>query len=99
MGSPSASPAGDDPTDVRIAKSLAHPLRANTLEVLAHRVATPAELALELGVPLSVVGYHMRMLRRYERIELVRTEPARGALQHFYRAAPAPDLDRKTWES
>jgi hypothetical protein len=37
------------------------------------------------------------MLRDYECIELVRTEPVRGALQHFYRAIAWPDRDDAQW--
>src|ERR1700760_3425072 len=98
MPSPSASSPGDDPTrdttEARIAKALAPPLRARILERLADRVASPGELASELGVPLGVAAYHIRMLRQYECIELVRTEPVRGALQHFYTAAAQPHFNR-----
>src|SRR6478736_4572453 len=73
-------------SEARIAKALAHPLRARILQRLGERVASPGDLAVELGAPLGVVSYHVRMLRDYECVELVRTEPRRGALQHFYRA-------------
>jgi hypothetical protein len=33
------------------------------------------------------------MLRDYDCVEIVRTEPRRGALQHFYRATARPTLD------
>ena len=54
---------------------------------------------MELGVPLGVASYHIRMLRQYECVELVRTEPVRGALQHFYRATTPPHLDREQWQA
>ena len=54
---------------------------------------------MELGAPLGVVSYHVRMLRDYECVELVRTEPRRGALQHFYRATARPQLDERQWRS
>src|SRR2546423_13835240 len=79
--------------EARIAKALAHPLRARILQRLGERVASPGDLALELGAPLGVVSYHVRMLRDYDCVELVRTEPRRGALQHFYRATARPTLD------
>jgi DNA-binding transcriptional ArsR family regulator len=82
-----------------IAKALAHPLRARILQRLAERVASPADLALELGAPLGVVSYHVRMLRDYDCVELVRTEPRRGALQHFYRATARPLLDEDQWRA
>src|ERR1700744_1835335 len=37
------------------------------------------------------------MLRDYDCVELVRTEPRRGALQHFYRATARPNLDEDQW--
>jgi DNA-binding transcriptional ArsR family regulator len=78
---------------------LAHPLRARILQRLGERVASPGDLAVELGAPLGVVSYHVRMLRDYDCVELVRTEPRRGALQHFYRATARPNLDEDQWRT
>src|SRR3954468_19554402 len=86
-------------SEARIAKALAHPLRARILARLGERVASPGDLAVELGAPLGVVSYHVRMLRDYECVELVRTEPRRGALQHFYRATARPTLDEDQWRT
>ena len=72
--------------DQRTIKGLAHPLRVEILAVLNNRVASPKELAKLLGVDLSHVCYHVEVLERYEMIELVREEPRRGAVEHFYRA-------------
>jgi DNA-binding transcriptional ArsR family regulator len=100
------TPSGDARTrppgetaEARIAKALAHPLRARILQRLGERVASPGDLALELGAPLGVVSYHVRMLRDYDCVELVRTEPRRGALQHFYRATARPTLDEDQWRT
>ena len=54
---------------------------------------------MELDAPLGVVSYHVRMLRDYDCVELVRTEPRRGALQHFYRATARPNLDDDQWRT
>src|SRR3954465_4186883 len=86
-------------SEARIAKALAHPLRARILQRLGERVASPGDLAVELGAPLGVVSYHVRMLRDYDCVELVRTEPRRGALQHFYRATARPNLDEGQWRT
>src|SRR3954452_1374868 len=86
-------------SEARIAKALAHPLRARILQRLGERVASPGDLAVELGAPLGVVSYHVRMLRDYDCVELVRTEPRRGALQHFYRATVRPNLDEEQWRT
>src|ERR1700710_863882 len=91
-------PAGET-SEARIAKALAHPLRARILQRLGERVASPGDLAVELGAPLGVVSYHVRMLRDYDCVELVRTEPRRGALQHFYRATARPTLDEDQWKT
>jgi DNA-binding transcriptional ArsR family regulator len=91
-------PVGET-SEARIAKALAHPLRARILQRLGERVASPGDLAIELGAPLGVVSYHVRMLRDYDCVELVRTEPVRGALQHFYRATARPSLDEAQWRT
>jgi DNA-binding transcriptional ArsR family regulator len=99
MPEPMTSTSGAETSEARIAKALAHPLRARILQRLGERVAAPSDLATELGAPLGVVSYHVRMLREYDCIELVRTEPRRGALQHYYRATARPTLDDQQWRS
>ena len=91
-------PAGET-SEARIAKALAHPLRARILQRLGERVASPGDLAVELDAPLGVVSYHVRMLRDYDCVELVRSEPRRGALQHFYKATARPNLDDAQWRT
>jgi len=107
MPTSSSTPSGNtgrtrppgETSEARIAKALAHPLRARILQRLGERVASPGDLAVELGAPLGVVSYHVRMLRDYDCVELVRTEPRRGALQHFYRATARPNLDEDQWRN
>jgi DNA-binding transcriptional ArsR family regulator len=106
MPTTSSTPSGNTRTrppgetsEARIAKALAHPLRARILQRLGERVASPGDLAVELGAPLGVVSYHVRMLRDYHCVQLVRTEPRRGALQHFYKATARPNLDEDQWRT
>lgn len=73
-------------------KALAHPLRERILRALAEGESSPGDLAETMGAPMGVVSYHMRMLRDYGLVELVRTEPRRGALKHFYRALWVPPV-------
>jgi hypothetical protein len=40
----------------------------------------------------------MRVLRDLGYIELLRTEPRRGAMEHYYRPLAAPFLDDEHWE-
>src|SRR4051794_22817349 len=72
--------------DPRLAKAAAHPLRMRILVILNQRVASPVEIARELGEPLANVSYHVKMLESLECIELVSTTPRRGAVEHHYRA-------------
>ena len=84
--------------DERLAKAFSHRLRLRILERLnEHGVASPSELAGALGEPLGNLSYHVRILRELECVELVRTEPRGGALEHFYRASIDPGLDDEQW--
>ena len=76
--------------DETLAAIVAHPLRARILGVLAERTASPRQLSALLNCELSDAAYHTRKLRDLDVIELVGTEPARGATQHFYRAIKRP---------
>jgi hypothetical protein len=62
------------------------------LTILNQRVASPSEIAQELGEPLGVVSYHVRILEELQCIELVKTTPRRGAIEHHYRAIERPWL-------
>jgi DNA-binding transcriptional ArsR family regulator len=59
--------------------------------------ASPSELAEALGEPIGNVSYHVRVLRELDCLELVRTEPRRGALKHVYRATVSPWLSDEQW--
>jgi DNA-binding transcriptional ArsR family regulator len=85
--------------DAAIAKVLSHPTRPRILEILTRRgEASPNELAGELGQTVGAVSYHIRLLRDRGWVELVRTEPRRGAVEHFYRATQRPKLEDAQWE-
>ena len=84
----------DDP---RLVKGLAHPLRIHILRVLQDRVASPSEIAEELGAPLGNVSYHVRFLVRVGLIELAGTQPRRGAVEHYYRAIGLPEITDQAW--
>jgi DNA-binding transcriptional ArsR family regulator len=86
------------PLDPDLAKALSHPLRQRILERLsAGGEASPNELARELDAPLSNVAYHVRILRRFNCVELARTRQRRGALEHYYRAIAHPWFDAEQW--
>jgi DNA-binding transcriptional ArsR family regulator len=79
--------------DQRVIKALSHPLRFRILVVLNQKVASPSEIADQLGEPLGNVAYHTKILAENGAIEQVRTAPVRGALEHFYRAQIRPWFD------
>jgi DNA-binding transcriptional ArsR family regulator len=87
-----------DPFEASLLKALGHPLRLRIVEALTETgESSPIAVARELGQPLSTVSHHFRMLRDLGWIELVRTEPRRGAVEHFYRAAMRPFIDDEEW--
>jgi DNA-binding transcriptional ArsR family regulator len=90
-----ASHAND--IDRRLVKAMAHPLRHRVLVLLNEKVASPNELARELGERLGNVSYHVRILLDLGAIELVRTTPRRGALEHHYRAMLRPWFPEAEW--
>ena len=73
--------------DQRVIKALAHPLRVEILAILNDRMASPNELSKELEEGLSQVSYHVKCLKDFDMIEMVKTEPRRGAVEHYYRAS------------
>jgi DNA-binding transcriptional ArsR family regulator len=83
--------------DPRIVRALSHPIRHRVLVALNERVASPKELAAELGEPLGNVSYHTRVLAQLGCIELVSTTQRRGALEHHYRAVMRPYFDDAAW--
>jgi DNA-binding transcriptional ArsR family regulator len=83
--------------DSNIVKALSHPLRMRILTRLNTGVASPNEMAKEFEESLPLVSYHVRILRELECIELVRTTPRRGAIEHHYRALTRPFLNDDDW--
>lgn len=78
--------------DATLGATVAHPLRCRCLTILADRVASPAEIARELGLEVSNVGYHVGALAEAGLIEEVGQRPVRGAVEHFYRAIVRPTI-------
>lgn len=83
--------------EARLIKAMAHPLRHRILEELNAKQASPAELAQKLDEPLGNVAYHVQVLLDCDAIELVGTQPVRGALEHFYRATTRPYWTDRQW--
>jgi DNA-binding transcriptional ArsR family regulator len=85
--------------DQRLVKALAHPLRVEILTILNERMASPNELSKELEEGLSQVSYHVKVLKDFECIEMVKTEPRRGAVEHYYRATERAFLTDRDWKA
>ena len=84
-------------TDSTLAKALAHPTRRRILQIVSDRVASPREIAVELDQPIGRVSHHVRWLAARDYVELVDTQPRRGALEHFYRATVRPIVSDEAW--
>jgi DNA-binding transcriptional ArsR family regulator len=84
--------------DQQLVKALGHPLRQRILHELGDDPASPSQLAERLDEPLGNVSYHVKILRECKAIELVRTTPVRGAIEHFYRATAVPRLYEDEWK-
>lgn len=80
-----------------VAKAFAHPLRVQILITLNEKVASPNMLAQQLDESLNLVAYHVRVLEKYDCIELVDTKQRRGATEHFYRATRRQLLSDDQW--
>lgn len=83
--------------DQGLVKALAHPVRVQILEALQDRVASPTEISKDMEESLGVISYHANTLVGCGSIELVRTRPRRGALEHFFRATPRSFIGHQDW--
>jgi DNA-binding transcriptional ArsR family regulator len=83
--------------DSDLVKALSHPLRMRILRRLNETEASPNEMAKAFGESLPLVSYHVRILRELGCIELVRTTPRRGAIEHHYRATVRASFGPADW--
>lgn len=83
--------------DSKVVKALSHPLRMRILSRLNEGAASPNMLAKEFDESLPLVSYHVRILRDLDCIELLKTVPSRGSVEHYYRALTLPMLDDDDW--
>lgn len=85
--------------DPRLVKALDHVLRQHILLAAVAGEASPNELSKALDEDLSQVSYHVKVLRDDcdGMIEETRTEPRRGAVEHYYRASEKTLFPSKAW--
>jgi len=86
----------------RLAKVFSHPLRAQLLALLNEQPGSPLDLMERLTAlgevhSLNLIAYHVRVLQRYEAIQLVDTETVRGATKHIYAANRKMLIDGDDW--
>jgi DNA-binding transcriptional ArsR family regulator len=86
-----------DINDPKLAKAYAHPIRIEILALLDNRVASPKEIAREIGAPLSNTSYHVRQLVALGFLELVGRTARRGAIEHHYTARVRPTITDEGW--
>ena len=87
-----------DVVDHALMRGLSHPLRTRILAILNERVSSPNQLSKELHEGLSQVSYHVEKLTKLGLIEMVKTEPRRGAVEHFYRGVRQILVPRSAWK-
>ena len=84
--------------DPKLVSALSHPLRVHILDALGEGAASPSDLAREVGLSVNYVAYHVKELEKLGYVELVKTEPRRGTVEHYYRAKRRFLLDDSEWE-
>jgi len=73
-----------------VSYAVGHRIRIEVLALLNEGVYTPDEISEILGEPIGKVTHHISELADGGAIELAKTEPARNATRHFYRAVEQP---------
>lgn len=74
-----------DAEHIQLLKALAHPIRLELLGILSYKEMSPTDFAAHRSEPISNLGYHFRVLRELGFIEVARTRPGRGSVEHIYR--------------
>lgn len=74
-----------DAEHIQLLKALAHEVRLELLGILSYKEMSPKDFAAHRNEPVSNLGYHFRVLRDLGFIEVARTRPGRGSVEHVYR--------------
>lgn len=69
----------------RLQNALSSQGRVEVFGVLRKRVASPEQIAAQLGAEPRQVGYHVSVLQKFGLIELDHSAPGQGGDEHFYR--------------
>lgn len=80
-------------------KALSHPLRAEAFMMIrVNGPISPAAIARELEADTKAVSYHVRKLREFNCVELIKTKVTRGTVEHFYIATEQHLVDTEEWD-
>lgn len=82
---------------VRLLKGLSHPIRLELLGILSYRDISPSEFAKHRREPISNLTYHFNLLEELGCIELARTVPKRGSVEHIYRRIKRVIFTDRDW--
>jgi DNA-binding transcriptional ArsR family regulator len=83
-------------SDADVLKALNHPVRRKVMAALDAGIASPKELAGQLGLSIPNVSYHVGILRDLGLIKVVRETPRRGAVERHYKATSRAVSVRQT---
>ncbi len=86
-----------DAEHIRLLKGLAHPTRLELLGILSYREISPKAFAAHRNEPISNVTHHFRTLEDLGCVELVRTRPVRGSVEHIYRRIKQVVFSDRDW--
>lgn len=78
-------------------QALSNEERVRIFALLCEGEGSPKAISKELDEGLSQVSYHVSVLSKCNLITLVRTEPRRGAVEHFYEAAVPSLIPPDAW--
>ena len=85
--------------ELRLARALNHPLRAEILAKINQEPMAAVDLSELLDLPLSNISYHVRVLHELKCIEPIKEEQIRGAMKTTYRGCTRMLLDDVEWGS
>lgn len=91
--------AGPALIDPRLTKALSHHLRVHILNILNDGPNSPSGMAKMVDAPLNLISYHVKVLLRYECVELIRTRTEGGRKESVYRATERQFFSREEWEA
>jgi DNA-binding transcriptional ArsR family regulator len=96
---PGKAPAGISPEEAR-RQAMSHDIRRRALRhYVEHGPKSPVEVSNDLGLDLSKVSYHTRVLKKLGCLELVKEKPVRGSVKHYYVATERHLVSKAEFEA